>query len=194
MGFSGHLDLRAYFNDQRRSGKKATCVCRCGWAGANGEACKRGPRCAADYQARVSGPMMDRIDLHVDVPPVTPADLALPSPVEGTAEAAARVARAREAQNERGRLNAQLSAELLDHVAEPDSGGRALINQAAEAMGLTARGYHRVLRAARTIADLDATDAVRRVHIAEALSLRRAAEGAKGGQIAAKSSRLKALP
>ncbi|HAQ35429.1 MAG TPA: AAA family ATPase, partial [Alphaproteobacteria bacterium] len=59
--------------------------CRCGWAGTNGEACRRGPRCAADYQARVSGPMMDRIDLHVDVPPVTPADLALPSPAEGTA-------------------------------------------------------------------------------------------------------------
>ena len=168
--------------------------CRCGWAGANGEACKRGPRCAADYQARVSGPMMDRIDLHVDVPPVTPADLALPAPAEGTAEAAARVARARDAQNERGRLNAQLSADLLDHVAEPDAGGRALINQAAEAMGLTARGYHRVLRAARTIADLDGVDGVRRVHIAEALSLRRAAEGARGGSFAAKSSRLKALP
>lgn len=116
---------------------------------------------------------MDRIDLHVDVPPVTPADLALPSPAEGTAEAAARVADARSAQAERGRLNARLSADLLDHVAEPDSGGRALINQAAEAMGLTARSYHRVLRTARTIADLDGSDGVRRVHIAEALSLRR---------------------
>jgi magnesium chelatase family protein len=147
--------------------------CRCGWAGTNGEACARGPRCAADYQARVSGPLMDRIDLHVDVPPVTPADLALPSPAEGTAEAAARVADARSAQAERGRLNARLSADLLDHVAEPDSGGRALINQAAEAMGLTARSYHRVLRSARTIADLDGSDGVRRVHIAEALSLRR---------------------
>ena len=147
--------------------------CRCGWAGTNSEACRRGPRCAADYQARVSGPMMDRIDLHVDVPPVTPADLALPSPPEGTAEAAARVADARSAQSERGRLNARLSADLLDHVAEPDAGGRALINQAAETMGLTARSYHRVLRTARTIADLDGSDGVRRVHIAEALSLRR---------------------
>jgi len=152
--------------------------CRCGWAGANGEACKRGPRCAADYQARVSGPMMDRIDLHVEVPPVTPADLALPPPKEGTAEAAARVARARDAQTERGRLNSRLTTDLLDHVAEPDRGGQELINQAAEVMGLTARGYHRVLRAARTIADLDGSDGVRRVHIAEALSLRRAAPGA----------------
>ena len=152
--------------------------CRCGWAGANGEACKRGPRCASDYQARVSGPMMDRIDLHVEVPPVTPADLALPPPVEGTAEAAARVARAREAQDQRGRLNARLTAELLDHVAEPDRGGQQLINQAAEVMGLTARGYHRVLRCARTIADLDGSDGVRRIHIAEALSLRRAVHSA----------------
>lgn len=148
--------------------------CRCGWAGTNGEACRRGPRCAADYQARVSGPLMDRIDLHVDVPPVTPADLALSAPAEGTAEAAARIGEARSAQSERGRLNARLSADLLDHVAEPDSGGRALINQAAETMGLTARSYHRVLRTARTIADLDGSDGVRRVHIAEALSLRRA--------------------
>lgn len=152
--------------------------CRCGWAGTNGEACKRGPRCAADYQARVSGPMMDRIDLHVEVPPVTPADLALPPPTEGTAEAAARVARARDAQSERGRLNARLTAELLEHVAEPDRGGQQLVNQAAEAMGLTARGYHRVLRSARTIADLDGSEGVRRVHIAEALSLRRSAPGA----------------
>jgi magnesium chelatase family protein len=164
--------------------------CRCGWAGANGEACKRGPRCAADYQARVSGPLMDRIDLHVTVPPVTPADLALPSPVEGTAEAAVRVARAREAQTERGRLNARLTADLIDHVAEPDRGGQQLINQAAEMMGLTARGYHRVLRAARTIADLDGVDGVRRVHVAEALSLRRAAPGAgtpASGRIVASS-------
>lgn len=152
--------------------------CRCGWAGANGEACKRGPRCASDYQARVSGPLMDRIDLHVTVPPVTPADLALPPPAEGTAEAAARVAGARAAQTERGRLNARLTADLIDHVAEPDRGGQQLINQAAEMMGLTARGYHRVLRTARTIADLDGAEGVRRMHVAEALSLRRPAPGA----------------
>lgn len=120
---------------------------------------------------------MDRIDLHVEVPPVTPGDLALPAPAEGTSEAAARVGEARAAQSERGRLNSQLTADLLDHVAEPDRGGQALINQAAERMGLTARGYHRVLRAARTIADLDGSDGVRRVHIAETLSLRRAASG-----------------
>ncbi|MCW5724583.1 MAG: YifB family Mg chelatase-like AAA ATPase [Maricaulaceae bacterium] len=153
--------------------------CRCGWAGTDGSACARGPRCAADYQARISGPMMDRIDLHVEVPPVTPADLALPSPAEGTKEAAARVLAAREAQGERGRLNARLDGDMLEHAAEPDAGGTALINQAAEAMGLTARGYHRVLRCARTIADLDGSDGVRRVHVAEALSLRRAAEPAR---------------
>ena len=116
---------------------------------------------------------MDRIDLQIDVPPVTPADLALPAPAEGTKEAAARIADARAVQLQRGRLNAELPPDQLDHVAEPDGPGQALINQAAQTMGLTARSYHRVLRTARTIADLDGAEAVRRVHIAEALACRR---------------------
>ena len=148
--------------------------CRCGWAGADGRACRRGPRCAIDYQARISGPMLDRIDLQIDVPPVTPADLALPAPCEGSAEAAARIAAARAVQAERGRLNSELKPDQLDHVAEPDPKGRALLMQAAEMFGLTARSYHRVLRTARTIADLDGVEAVRRVHVAEALACRRA--------------------
>ncbi|XBQ16783.1 MAG: YifB family Mg chelatase-like AAA ATPase [Oceanicaulis sp.] len=148
--------------------------CRCGWGGENGQACARGPKCAQSYQARVSGPLMDRIDLQIDVPPVTPADLALPPAPEGTKEAAARVARARQAQTERGGLNARLSGEILDRVAAPDEAGRALLAKASEAMGLTARGYHRILRVARTIADLDGADGVRRIHVAEALSSRRA--------------------
>ena len=147
--------------------------CRCGGGGQDGQSCKRGPRCASDYQARISGPMMDRIDLQIEVPAVTPADLALPAPVEGTKEAAARVLKARQAQLERGCLNAQLPTDLLDHVAEPDRAGQNLLNQAAQTLGLTARSYHRVLRVARTIADLEGQEAVRRVHIAEALSCRR---------------------
>ncbi|WBQ12454.1 ATP-binding protein [Hyphomonadaceae bacterium BL14] len=147
--------------------------CRCGWAGQNGQACGRGPRCVDSYQARVSGPMMDRIDLQIDVPPVTPADLALPPAPEGTAEAAARVARARAAQTERGGLNARLSGDRLDSATAPDAAGRDLLARASEAMGLTARAYHRILRVARTIADLDGADAVRRIHVAEALSARR---------------------
>ncbi len=147
--------------------------CRCGWAGENGEACARGPKCAQSYQARVSGPMMDRIDLQIDVPPVTPADLALPPAPEGTAEAAARVAAARAVQAERGGLNARLGGDRLDTICAPDEPGRALLAKASEAMGLTARAYHRILRVARTIADLDGADGVRRIHIAEALSNRR---------------------
>jgi magnesium chelatase family protein len=140
---------------------------------------RRGPRCAIDYQARISGPLMDRIDLQIDVPPVTPADLALPAPVEGTAEVAARVAAAREAPAARmaetaGALtNCELSGEALDRCAAPDEAGRALLMKAAESLGLTARAYHRTLKVARTIADLDGAAHVRRVHIAEALSHRR---------------------
>lgn len=150
--------------------------CRCGGqGGANGIACKRGPRCAADYQARISGPFLDRLDLQIDVPAVTPADLALPPSKEGSKEVAARVLRAREIADARngGCANAQLSSEQLDYVAALDRDGQALIQNAAEALGLTARGYHRVLRVARTLADLGGSENVRRIHIAEALSHRR---------------------
>lgn len=154
--------------------------CRCGTAGADGIACRRGARCAADYQARVSGPFMDRIDIQIDVPAVTPADLALPPAAEGTAEVAARVATARDIQMDRnnGMTNAELPQNILDHVAEPDAEGRRLLIQAAEKLGLTARGYHRTLRVARTLADLSGSDKVFRLHIAEALSHRRRRPGA----------------
>jgi magnesium chelatase family protein len=124
--------------------------------------------------------MLDRIDLQIQVPAVTPADLALPAPVEGTAAAAARVAVARAVQAERGCLNAHLPPDILEHAAAPDRAGEALLNQAAQQHSLTARSYHRVLRVARTIADLDGSEAVRRVHIAEALSCRRGLAPAAG--------------
>lgn len=153
--------------------------CRCGTGGADGIACRRGTRCASDYQARVSGPFMDRMDIQIDVPAVTPADLTLPPSREGTADVAVRVARAREVQFTRngGRTNADLSSQMLDSVAEPDADGRKLLLQAAETLGLTARGYHRVLRVARTLADLSGSEHVRRLHIAESLSHRRARKG-----------------
>ncbi|WP_417476589.1 YifB family Mg chelatase-like AAA ATPase [Maricaulis sp.] len=154
--------------------------CRCGGGGQDGSACRRGPRCASDYQARISGPMLDRIDLQIQVPAVTPADLALPAPVEGTQAAAARVAVARAVQAERGCLNAHLPPDILEHAAAPDRAGEALLNQAAQQHSLTARSYHRVLRVARTIADLDGSEAVRRIHIAEALSCRRGLVPAAG--------------
>lgn len=144
--------------------------------------CRRGPRCAVDYQARLSGPLLDRIDIQLDVPPVTAADLALSPPVEGTAEAAARVTRAREAQAAREQgLNSALDLDALERVAAPDAPGAALLSKAAEQLALSARAYHRTLKVARSIADLDGAEGVRRIHVAEALSLRRQWAGAEQG-------------
>lgn len=154
--------------------------CRCGHLGDPALACARAPRCAADYQAKVSGPLLDRIDLHVEVQAVTAADLVLPPPAEGSAEVAARVAAARDVQTARYaaqgfRTNAELDGEMLESAATPDDAGRTLLAQAAEAMRLSARGYTRILRVARTIADLAQSEGVGRVHVAEALSYRRQA-------------------
>ena len=153
--------------------------CRCGYLSDPGRACGRAPKCAQDYQARLSGPLLDRIDIHVEVAAVTAQDLALPPPAEGSAAMAVRVAQARKIQRERYhgtalRTNAEAEGELLDRVASPDQAGTKLLLEATEKMRLTARGYHRVLRVARTIADLAGAGSVGRTHVAEALSYRRA--------------------
>ncbi len=152
--------------------------CRCGHLGDASQACSRAPKCAADYQARVSGPLLDRIDLHVDVAAVSAADLTLPPPSESSAQVGVRVAKARAIQTVRyadhkARSNAEADGKLLEEVATPDEPGRKLLTQATQALRLSARGYHRVLRVARTLAELEGSAAVTRLHIAEALSYRR---------------------
>ncbi|MBM7407093.1 MULTISPECIES: YifB family Mg chelatase-like AAA ATPase [Sphingomonas] len=152
--------------------------CRCGHLGDPALACSRAPRCAVDYQARVSGPLLDRIDLHLEMQPVSAADLALPPAAEGSAEVGARVAAARAVQAHRyrdvaARTNAEADGEVLEATATPDAPGAKLLAQAAEAMRLSARSYTRVLRVARTIADLAGAETVGRLHVAEALSYRR---------------------
>jgi len=160
--------------------------CRCGHLDDPALACARAPKCARDYQSKISGPLFDRIDLHVEVPAVSAGDLGLPPPAEDSATVAARVAAARArqaarftavAERPRPRVNAEADGALLERVAAPDAAGRTLLGQAAEKMRLTARGYHRVLRVARTLADLEGAEAVRRIHVAEALSYRRIAPG-----------------
>jgi magnesium chelatase family protein len=163
----------------RPNGKKATRLCRCGYLSDAERACSRAPRCARDYQSRISGPMFDRIDMHIEVPAVSASDLRLPPP----AEVAARAAAARDIQTERYRglatkgqpicTNAQADGELLQHVAQPDSAGETLLTEATERMKLSARSYHRMLRVARTLADMEEVEKVTRIHIAEALSYRR---------------------
>ena len=156
--------------------------CRCGHANEPGYACRRQPndRCVAQYASRISGPLLDRIDLAIEVPPVTASDLILPPPAEGSAEVGARVARAREIAARRYgalglsgvRTNAACPSAALEEVARPDPEGMKLLREAADAMRLSARGYHRILKVARTLADLDGERQVHRLHLAEAMSYR----------------------
>ncbi|MFZ4606924.1 MAG: ATP-binding protein, partial [Caulobacter sp.] len=165
--------------------------CRCGHGGPGKGWCGKAPRCQRDYQGRVSGPLIDRIDLQVDVPPVAAADLALPPPAEGSAEVAARVARARAIQTARAEaegpdaptLNARADGDFLTRAAALNDPARALMARAADAGHLTARGWTRAIRLARTIADLEGAGSVGRIHVAEALIYRRvgADAGANGG-------------
>lgn len=151
--------------------------CKCGYLADPARACARVPACGEDYLGRISGPLMDRFDLRVEVPPVGYADLDLPDAGDSSATVAGRVATARAVQESRfegtdARVNADAEGRLLEEVASPDPEGRDLLNRVAERMGLSARGYHRVLRVARTIADLAGSPEVRRPHVAEAVSYR----------------------
>jgi len=152
--------------------------CKCGYLTDASRACGRAPICGEDYLGRISGPLMDRFDLRVDVPPVAFTDLDLPSAGEGSAEVAARVSAARNLQQKRFEgqadmtVNADAEGNMLEEIATPDPDARALLIRAAERFHLSARGYHRVLRVARTIADLDGSRDVHKPHVAEAISFR----------------------
>lgn len=152
--------------------------CKCGYLSDPARACARVPQCGEDYLGRISGPLMDRFDLRVEVPPVAFSDLDLPASGESSADVAARVSSARDVQTARFtghanvRVNADMEGALLEEIASPDSAGRALLTKVAQRFGLSARGYHRVLRVARTIADLDGDADVRQPHVAEAVSYR----------------------
>jgi magnesium chelatase family protein len=154
--------------------------CRCGRAGEPGFSCRQERSCAERYQAHISGPLLDRIDLQIEVPAVSAADLVLPQAAEGSTEVRQRVTAARRIQAERfaglagrrARTNAECDVSLLEEIANPEAAGLKLLRDAADALLLSARGYHRTLRVARTLADLDGEETVARIHIAEALSYR----------------------
>jgi magnesium chelatase family protein len=154
--------------------------CACGYLGDSAKGCKKQPGCGSDYTARLSGPLLDRFDLRVSVPPVRASDLSLPPGKDTTASMAERVARARKLQGQRFAAagagaplcNAELTGKGLDDFCPLVPEARQLLNTAAEKMGLSARGYHRVLRVARTVADLAGDAQIAKPHLAEALAYR----------------------
>lgn len=154
--------------------------CRCGYLGDHELACTRAPKCAIDYQSKISGPLYDRIDLHVEVPPVSASELSAPGNSEPTATIAARVAQARQLQIDRYsdlgvavRVNARADGRVLTEVAQIARDANVLLDDATDRLRLSTRGYHRVLRVSRTIADLAGEDVITRPLIAKALSYRR---------------------
>jgi magnesium chelatase family protein len=160
--------------------------CRCGYLDDPAMACSKAPKCALDYQNRLSGPLLDRIDLHVDVPAVPPYELAHLKTGESSASVAQRVAAALEIQAERYaalvpdgsvRRNAEANGTVLDQVAVLDQAGSRLLMESAQRLRMSARGYHRVLRVARTLADLAGSETILPIHVAEALSYRRIMPG-----------------
>ena len=161
--------------------------CRCGNVSDAAMACGRAPKCVQDYQSKISGPIFDRIDIHIDVPAVKAADLALPPPRENSALVAGRVAAARKIQRDRFRAlgasaqlmtNADADGEMLMRLAPLDAPTQALLVAASEKMKFSARGYHRVLRVARTIADLAGSGSIASAHVTEAIGYRRIRDAA----------------
>ena len=166
--------------------------CRCGHLDDAELACARAPKCALEYRNKISGPMLDRMDLFVDVPAVSAMDLTLPTPSENSDAVASRVARARTLQKERYRnltdepirTNAEAEGQILEKVAVLDESGQRMMQDAIAKLKLSARGYHRVLKVARTLADLEGAETLGRTHVAEALGYRSALQGLRHREMA----------
>jgi len=161
--------------------------CRCGHLGNVARACSKAPACGEKYQSRLSGPQLDRIDIHIDVPALTPADLALPPAAETSSQIAKRIQSAQDIQTERykalgSNCNADVNGKLLETMCQPEPAGKQLLLQAADRFLLSARGYARILRVARTLADLESSEEIKRIHIAEALAYRRMTPGPQSQQ------------
>ncbi|MCP4182601.1 MAG: YifB family Mg chelatase-like AAA ATPase [Hyphomicrobiales bacterium] len=153
--------------------------CRCGMAGEPGHQCKRGQRCVSDYQERISGPFLDRIDIRVEVPAVSAADIIAPCQCEASGDVAKRVMKARNIQQKRygnvdigQKTNAAVSGAIIEETAKIGSDAKQLMVEAANVMKFSARAYHRILKVARTIADLDGVEKVAKIHLAEAIAYR----------------------
>jgi magnesium chelatase family protein len=152
--------------------------CPCGYFGDPGGRCRCSPDQIGRYRGRISGPLLDRIDMHVEVPRIPPAEFQLQQSTaageETSAEVRARVERARSLQWVRaGCLNHALQGRRIERDCALDRAGQGLIQQAMERLGLSARAYHRILRLARTIADLAGEAAIQVPHLSEAIGYRR---------------------
>lgn len=160
--------------------------CPCGYYNHPTHACNCSPGQIQRYMGRISGPLLDRIDIQVEVTPVPLADLAASPAGEPSAKIRERVVRAREVQTRRFATikgiycNAQMSAHLLEEFARPDAAGAARLEQAMKALDLSARAYERILKVARTIADLAGAEQISSTHIAEAVSYRNLDRGTWG--------------
>ncbi len=154
--------------------------CKCGYLGMKDRECSKAPRCAEDYQSKISGPLFDRIDVHIEVGEISPWDLSSKASEETSAQIATRVKSAIDIQkmryNKMGldiKSNSKIDGKVLEEVVIMDETAKNLLVKSAEKMGLSARGYFRTLRLARTIADLEKSENITSNHIAESLSFRR---------------------
>ena len=159
------------------SGKKATQECPCGFFNDPTRECKCTPMQIQRYVSKISGPLLDRIDIHIDVPAVKFKELASDTPAESSASIRERVVGARSIQRERfyGEKifsNAQMSPRLIRRHCLIDSASKALLENAITRLGLSARAYDRILKVSRTLADLEAKERIESLHVSEAIQYR----------------------